>query len=171
MRKRTLHLILTRIFLIVFLISAFVACDKNLPKGDDDSPPYNFNATLSPLDTKSFGNKGFGLIRFRQDPDTARIVDLHTYVFGLQPHHSYLLQRAVNPVTDPGCTSTAWLTLGLGLVAQDIETDGLGNGHEDLWRDVTAAARGTTFHIHFQIIDAVTLAPVLTSDCNDYTVR
>jgi hypothetical protein len=42
---------------------------------------------------------------------------------------------------------------------------------ETLWRDVTAAARGTSFDIHFQIIDATSMEVVLTSDCYQYTVR
>ena len=67
--------------------------------------------------------------------------------------------------------STAWLTLGLGLVPQAIVTDDKGNGHEDLFRNVSSVARGTQFRIHFQIIDAVTSETVLTSDCTQYTVR
>ena len=61
----------------------------------------------------------------------------------------------------------AWL----GLTPQDIQTDNHGNGHADLWRDITSIARGSQFHIHFQIVDGVTMATVLTSDCYDYTVR
>lgn len=83
-----------------------------------------------------------------------------------------MLQRAVNPITyNTGCSSIAWLTLGKGLQPQAIETDEHGNGKANLWRDVTATARGTSFHIHFQVIDATNLATVLTSDCFDYTVR
>jgi hypothetical protein len=41
----------------------------------------------------------------------------------------------------------------------------------DLWRAITSIARGSQFHIHFQIVDGVTMATVLTSDCYDYTVR
>jgi hypothetical protein len=50
-------------------------------------------------------------------------------------------------------------------------TDEKGTGREDLWRDVSALATGATFDIHFQIIDALTSAVVLTSDCYQYTVR
>ena len=106
-----------------------------------------------------------------QDPDTARIINLNTWVRNLEPNHSYLLQRAVNPITDPDCSSTAWLTLGLGLDQQDLKTDSKGDGHAELWRAVTSIARGTQFRIHFQIVDATTLNPVLFSDCYDYTVR
>ena len=69
------------------------------------------------------------------------------------------------------CTSTAWLTLGKGLVSQAIHTDDLGNGTENLFRNVPASSEGITFRIHFQIIDAVSMATLLTSDCNQYTVR
>jgi hypothetical protein len=143
------------------------SCKKN-PPGPDDSG-FNLNVVLRG-DAKSLpGSSGY--IEFRQDPDTARIIDLNTWVHNLEPNHSYLLQRAVNPITTPDCPSTAWLTLGLGLQPQAINTDDHGNGHEDLWRAVTSTARGTQFHIHFQIVDAITLAPVLTSDCYEYTVR
>ena len=38
-----------------------------------------------------------------------------------------------------------------------------GNGYAELWRDVTAIQSGTTFDIHFGVIDAVT-SVVLPSD-------
>jgi hypothetical protein len=173
MRKKTLHLILTRIFLVVFLISAFVACDKNVPEdGVNVSPYYNLDVTLLPVTSKmAVGENGAGFIKFRQDPDTARIITLDTWVFHLQPNHAYLLQRAVDPISSSSCTSTTWLTLGKGLLPQAILTDNKGNGNELLFRNVTAVARGTQFRIHFQIVDAVTLATVLTSDCYQYTVR
>ena len=153
--------------LIMALTITLFSCKKN-PPGPDDSG-FNLNVVLRG-DNKSLpGSSGY--VEFRQDPDTARIIDLNTWVHNLEPNHSYLLQRAVNPITDPDCSSTAWLTLGLGLTPQDIQTDSKGDGHADLWRAVTAIARGTMFHIHFQIIDATTLSPVLTSDCYDYTIR
>ncbi len=115
---------------------------------------------------------GAGFIKFRQNPDTARVITLDTWVTKLKPNHSYLLQRAVNPIADPtGCSSTAWLTLGEGLVPKSIVTNAHGDGSAKLWRDITGIARGTAFHIHFQIVDEATLAPVLTSECFDYTVR
>ena len=159
----------SRIGLMMFFITSFIACDKSLP-GDDDLGIYNINVNLLPVNPK---NGGFerGFVKFRQDPDTNRIITLDTWVLNLEPNHDYLLRRAVNPITDADCTSTAWLTLGKGLVAQPIHTDGKGNGHETLFRDITAIARGTEFRIHFQIVDAATLDPVLNSDCDQYTVR
>jgi hypothetical protein len=173
MRKKTLPLIARRLFLILFLISAFVACDKNVPENDVNVPPfYNLDITLSPeLSKTAPGENGAGFIKFRQDPDTARIITLETWIYHLQPNHAYQLQRAVDPISSSSCSSQVWLTLGKGLVAQAIQTDRQGNGHETLFRDVTGTARGTQFRIHFQIVDAVTMATVLTSDCFQYTVR
>jgi len=117
--------------------------------------------------------KSFGLIKFRQDPDAAKVITLDTWVRGLKPNHAYLLQRAVDTELDCNCTGTGWLTLGKGVVMppQPITTNEKGTGWEQLWRDVTAIPSGTEFDIHFQILDAETLTVVLTSDCYHYTVR
>jgi len=163
--KITISTICIATFTLV-LVATLVSCKKDQISPDDSA--FDLNVVLRG-DAKSPNSSGY--IEFRQDPDTARIIDLNTWVRHLEPNHSYLLQRAVNPVTDADCSSTAWLTLGLGPVAQDIQTDSKGDGHVDLWRAVTAIARGTTFHIHFQIIDATTMSTVLTSDCYDFTVR
>ena len=164
-------LLTARLALIVFLTIAFIACNKTIPK--EELGPYNLDVKLLSGETKNFNSKsaGFGFIKFRQDPTVPLTITLDTWVFNLTPNHDYLLQRAVNPITDNDCTSTAWLTLGKGLVAQPIHTDGFGNGMENLFRNVPASSEGTTFRIHFQIIDAVSLATVLTSDCDQYTVR
>ncbi|HEX5023969.1 MAG TPA: hypothetical protein VFV68_01800 [Agriterribacter sp.] len=157
-----------RIFILplaVFLV-AFCGCKK------DHSYPLN---PLYDLDVPLRGEgkeTGAGFIKFRQNADTARVVTLDTWVKHLLPNHSYLLQRAVNPVADPtGCSSTAWLTLGEGLVPKSILTDAHGDGEANLWRDISGIPRGTAFHIRFQIIDAGTMELVLSSDCFDYTVR
>jgi hypothetical protein len=167
MKRKIMVSAICKATLTLVLLATLFSCKKN-PSPPDDSG-YNLNVVLRG-DAKSLpGSSGY--IEFRQDPDTARIIDLNTWVHNLEPNHSYLLQRAVNPVTDPDCSSTAWLTLGLGLQPQDIQTDNHGDGHADLWRAVTSIARGTKFHIHFQVIDATTLSPVLSSDCYDFTVR
>lgn len=173
MKKQPLLLIKSRISLFIILLFSFVACDKNVPDcGVNTAPFYNLDVVLLPVTAKTdFGEHAAGFLKFRQDPDTARIVTLDISVFNLLPNHSYSLQRAVDPISSTDCTSTAWLTLGKGLVAQTINTDARGNGHEDLFRDLTAAARGTQFRIHFQIIDASTLETVLVSDCTQFTVR
>lgn len=131
---------------------------------------------LSPsfdLNVKFYGNDDAeGHLKFRQDPDPAKIIDLDIEVH-LQPNHAYLLQRAVDAinVVDGSCTSVSWLTLGKGLTPQSILTDENGEGSEALWRDITAIPSGSAFDIHFQVIDAVSLAVVLTSDCYQYKVR
>ena len=114
-----------------------------------------------------------GHIKFRQDPDPAQIITLDTKVHHLLPNHEYLLQRAVDAinVVDGNCTSASWLTLGKGLMPQSILTDSKGKGSEELWRDVSTVPPGSTFDIHFRIVDATTMAVVLTSDCYQYTVR
>ena len=131
------------------------------------NPNFNLEVILRGED------KSFGLVKFRQDNDVAKIISLETWVRNLEPNHSYRLQRAVDAinVVDGNCTSTSWLTLGNGLAAQDIITDDNGTGTADLWRSVAMLATGSSFDIHFQIIDAVTSAVVLTSDCYNYTVR
>ncbi len=131
------------------------------------TPQYNLDVVLR--------GKGYqlGYIQFRQDPDAAKIISLTTKLHKLLPNHEYLLQRSVDPinVVDGDCTSTTWLTLGKGLTPQSILTDSNGDGEEDLWRDISAIASGSTFDIHFQVIDAASLAVVLTSDCYEYKVR
>ena len=122
-------------------------------------------------DRKERESDSFGHIKFRQDPDVAKIITLDVWVHGLLPNHNYLLQRAVDTNLDGNCTSTAWLTLGKGLTPQSILTDDEGTGQEDLWRDVSAIPSGSTFDIHFQIVDQDNLVVVLTSDCYQYTVR
>ncbi|MEO6684110.1 MAG: hypothetical protein ABIN48_14905 [Ginsengibacter sp.] len=104
--------------LITSFVLLFFSCKK-----DDHSPfnpLYDLNVSL-----KSIGkDAGVGFIKFRQDPDTARVITLDTWVKNLRPNHSYLLQRAVNPIADViGCSSTAWLTLGEGLQSKSILTN------------------------------------------------
>jgi hypothetical protein len=128
-------------------------------------PPFNLEIILRG-EARSFGH-----VKFRQENDAAKIVTLAVWVRDLQPDHQYLLQRAVDTNLDGNCTSTSWLTLGIGLQEQTITTDEKGTGREELWRDLSALATGATFDIHFRVVDAVTFAVVLTSDCYQYTVR
>jgi hypothetical protein len=153
-KKITSSCILATIIAIA-LIATFYGCKKDISPADR---PYDLDVKLFGA-AKNFNANGF--IQFRQDADTARVIDLDTRVSGLLPDHAYQLQRAVNPIADStGCSSTAWLTLGLGLVPLSIHTDAHGNGQADLWRAVTTIARGTQFHIHFQVIDSLTSTPV-----------
>ena len=131
--------------------------------------PYNLDVVLRGQN-KNFASSGF--VKFRQDPNIALTITLDTWVINLEPNHSYLLQRAVNPIADStGCSSTAWLTLGKGLQPQAIHTDEHGAGKADLFRNVPASVEVTSYHIHFQVVDSTSLTPVLTSGCFDYTIR
>jgi hypothetical protein len=172
MRAKSLIGAIAGFSLAISSLFAVNSCKKGIPDDGVNVPPYyNLDVILDPTNSGHEINKAGGFIKFRQNPDTARIIDLETWVSNLEHNHGYLLQRAVNPVTDSSCTSIAWLTLGKGLVSQTITTDSKGNGHEDLFRNITSIARGTQFRIHFQIIDATTLETVLESDCYQYTVR
>ena len=128
-------------------------------------PPYNLDVALNST------GKGVGILKFRQNKDAAKIINLEVRVCNLRPNRSYLLQRAVDSIKYGGCLSTAWLTLGLGLDPQSIRTDKYGNGHAKFWRDVSTVASGTEFYIHFQVIDSLSTKTRLTSDCYTYTVR
>lgn len=130
-----------------------------------ETPPFNLEVIL-----RGEG-KQFGLVKFRQNVDATKIVNLDTWVRDLLPNHEYLLQRAVDTTVDGNCTSTSWLTLGKGLTPQSILTDDNGTGREDLWRDISAIASGTAFDIHFRVVDATSMAVILESDCYEYVVR
>ena len=168
MQAKKLLTITGRLSLLLLSFTVFYSCQKDSP-GDTPKKLFNFDLILS-----SQGKKPteLGLLKFRQDPDPAQIINLDVWVHNLQPNHDYSFQRAVNPIADiTGCSSTAWLTLGEGLTPFNIHTNNKGDGFAPLWRDVSSVAKGTSFHIHFQVIDAETLETVLVSDCHDYEVR
>jgi hypothetical protein len=149
---------------VVVLAAAVLATGA---KAVPETPPFNLEVILRDVS----GSKGFGHVKFRQANDDQKVVFLDTWVRDLAPNHSYRLQRAVDTVLDGDCTSTAWLTLGKGLVPQAITTDDRGTGREDLFRSLATVPNGSQFDIHFQVIDAMTSAPVLKSDCYRFTVR
>jgi hypothetical protein len=114
---------------------------------------------------------GFGHVKFRQANDDSTIVDLGVWVRDLAPNTHYRLQRAVDTVIDDQCTSTSWLTLGKGAVAQDLITDDTGTAREDLFRVLTNAI-GSAFDIRFRVVTtAATPVVVLASDCYQFFVR
>lgn len=115
-------------------------------------------------------NGGFGHVKFRQPNDDLLVINLDTWVRNLAPNTAYLLQRAVDTNLDGVCTSSSWLTLGKGATPQAIVTDETGTGQEDLWRSVAAFPVGTTFDIHFRVIEASTAAVALQSDCYQFTI-
>jgi hypothetical protein len=136
------------------------------PPWGPEAPPFNLEVILRDVS----GGQGFGHVKFRQPNDADKVVFLDTWVRDLASSHSYLLQRAVDTVLDESCTGTAWLTLGKGLVPQAITTDERGTGRQDLFRNLAALPTGAQFDIHFRVIDAVTVAPVLQSGCYRFTV-
>ena len=115
------------------------------------------------------GNGGFGHVKFRQPNDADRIVYLDTWVRDLQPNSGYQLQRATDANVNDDCTGTNWLTLGMGAVPQSITTDSRGTGQAALFRNLAAFAVGSTFDIHFRVIDAGG-AVVLESSCYQFVV-
>src|SRR2546429_5716079 len=87
----------------------------------------------------------------------------------LQPNTGYQLQRATDANVNDDCTGTNWLTLGMGAVPQSITTDSRGTGQAALFRNLAAFAVGSTFDIHFRVIDAGG-AVVLESSCYQFVV-
>ena len=127
-----------------------------------ETPNFNLEVILR--------GDGFGLVKFRQPNDDALIINLDTKVRGLEPNTDYVLQRAADTNLDGICSSSAWLTLGKGLVPQTITTDDRGTGEESLFRNVAALGDGATFDIAFRVVNVATSAVVLTSDCYRYTI-
>jgi hypothetical protein len=132
------------------------------PPWGPEAPNFNLEVILRP---PSEGGTGFGHVKFRQPNDGDKIVYLDTWVRDLAPQHSYVLQRAVDApnAVDGTCTSGAWLDLG------GISTDDQGTGSAALSRNLPSSV-GTTFDIHFRVVDAGTKAPVLESGCYQFTV-
>lgn len=159
MRHRKLSWFTRVAFLGIWISSAFVRGEE--PWGPE-TPDFNLEVVLR--------GEGFGLVKFRQPNDDVLIVHLDTWVRGLAPDTSYLLQRAVDTNVDDNCTSTAWLTLGKGLVPQSITTDETGSGREELFRSVAAFPVGSEFDIHFRVIEEATSNVVLTSACYQFTI-
>ena len=131
--------------------------------------PSNARHNLNVLLKSASHHGGFGLLAFRQRADEPFIVHLNVLVIHLAANTSYRLQRAADPF-DGQCTSESWLTLGKGLVAQDIPTNGFGIGYEELFRMLTSPA-GTSFDIRFRVIETATGVVVLSSECRAFTIR
>ena len=131
-----------------------------------EQPPFNLEAILR--------GDGFGLVKFRQERDSSHnIVTLDVWVRDLLANTSYSLQRATDTALDGVCTGTNWLTLGEGSTPHPVVTDETGTARAALWRDLSAVAPGTTFDIHFRLIENGT-SPVhvaLQSDCYRFVVR
>ena len=146
-------------------VHAVVAAAASQP-ATAEQPPFNVEAILR--------GDGFGLVKFRQEQDpTHNIVDLDVWVRDLLANTSYSLQRATDATLDGVCTGTNWLTLGEGPTPHPIVTDDTGTARAALWRDLSAVPAGTTFDIHFRVIENGTTPAhvVLQSDCYRFVVR
>jgi len=130
-----------------------------------ETPPFNNEIILRDVT----GNGGFGRVKFRQPNDGDRIVYLDTWVRDLKPNTEYRLQRATDMNVNDDCTGTNWLTLGMGTAPQSITTDSRGTGRAGLFRNLAAFPVGSTFDIHFRVIDAGG-AVVLESGCYQFVV-
>ena len=131
-----------------------------------ETPPFNDEIILRDVT----GAGGFGHVKFRQPNDADRIVYLDTWVRDLQPNTGYQLQRATDVDVNDDCTGTNWLTLGMGTVPQSITTDSRGTGQAALFRNLAAFAVGSTFDIHFRVIEQASQAVVLESACYQFVV-
>lgn len=133
-----------------------------------EDPRFNLEVILRAPD-----GKGFGLVKFRQPNDDALTIYLDTWVHGLAPNTSYVLQREVDLSAPDGVCDgeSGWLTLGKGLAPQAITTDATGTGRESLFRSVAAFPVGQEFDIHFRVVDDATKSVVaLVSDCYRFTI-
>jgi len=129
------------------------------------TPPFNNEIILRDVSD----GPGFGHVKFRQPKDDNLIVHLDTWVRDLAPNASYRLQRAVDTNVDDVCTGTAWLTLGMGTTPAAIVTDDRGTGRAALFRTLTSPL-GTTFDIHFRVIEQATGTVVLESACYQFVI-
>jgi len=155
--------VLLAIFVLLSLSSSAAAqTPESGPPWGPETPNFNLEIILR--------GEGFGLVKFRQPNDGDFIIYLDVWLRDLAPNTTYLLQRAVDPIVDDNCTSTAWLTLGKGLQPQSITTDETGTGREELFRSVAAFPPGSEFDIHFRVIEEATSAVVLTSPCYQFTI-
>src|SRR5205814_5740232 len=174
---RAHHPLVFTIFLASSLL--YFSCKKEVSQSQQQPQQNSVAASNANAENPTFNlevilrgnNNAFGLVKFRQDVDPQKIITLDTWVRDLEATHSYLLQRAVDPVVDGDCTSNSWLTLGKGLTPQSITTDIAGTGRQQLWRDVSAVPSGSKFDIHCRIVDATNMAVVLTSDRYQYMGR
>ena len=84
MRTKQLPTIISTLGLFILMISVLVSCEKSQPV--EDPQHFDLDVTFHTENLKDHSNKGFGFLKFRQDPDTARIITLDTYVFNLLPN-------------------------------------------------------------------------------------
>jgi hypothetical protein len=162
-------MLLLKLFVLLATLTAGAAGAAQANPGGwgPESPHFNLEAILRP--SAAGPAEGFGLVRFRQsnESDQTQTILLDVWVRDLAPNHAYHVQRATDTNVNDDCTGTNWTMPTLGTIA----TDESGTGRAELSRDLPATVQpGATFDIHFRVIDAVTSAVVLQSDCYQFTV-
>ena len=130
------------------------------------SPPLNLEAVLR----APAGQDGFGLVTFRQRNDADRIADIDAWVRDLAPNGHYILKYATDADVDDDCTSTDWVDLPRPFRPTPINTDDRGTGRAALFLDLSAFPAGSTFDIHFEVVDAFGGTIMLTSACYQFRV-
>ncbi|HEX3079234.1 MAG TPA: hypothetical protein VHQ04_02170, partial [Puia sp.] len=85
MRTKKLHTFISTLALFMLMIFLFVSCEKSQPV--EDPQHFDLDVTFHTENLKDQSNRGFGFLKFRQDPDTARVITLDTYIFNLLPNH------------------------------------------------------------------------------------
>jgi len=154
-----------RLLMLITLLVALTAAGAASAHEQRDG--RNLNAVLRPA--PGAPPDGSGKIKFRQPEDADWIAYLKVRVQDMLPHHSYYLERATDEIVDDDCTGANWLKLGQGTLAPvPIGTDETGDGQAVLFRDLSAF-QGRQFDIQFRVKDATTDAPVLVSDCYQFT--
>jgi hypothetical protein len=109
------------------------------------TPNFNLEAVLRPV--AGGPDNAFGLVKFRQPKDADTIAYLGVWVRDLAPNHDYFLQRATDTTLNDDCVGTNWLTLGQGLVARAVTTDGrepAGQTYSAIWRPSRLARSSTS---------------------------
>jgi len=129
-------------------------------------PPFNLEAILR----APTGQDGFGLVNFRQPNDADQIAYLDVWLRDLPPNRYYSVKYATDANVDGDCTSTDWVDLPRPHRPNPIHTDDRGTGRGSLFLDLSAFPVGSTFDIHFEVVDAFGGTIMLTSDCYQFTV-
>ncbi|HEX7981529.1 MAG TPA: hypothetical protein VF461_23155 [Gemmatimonadaceae bacterium] len=130
------------------------------------SPPFNLEAVLR----APAGQDGFGLVEFRQPNDADQIAYLDVWVRNLAPNGHYIVKYATDADVNGDCTNTDWVDLPRPFRPTPINTDDRGTGRGALFLDLSAFPVGSTFDIHFEVVDAFGGTVMLTSGCYQFTV-
>jgi hypothetical protein len=156
-----------RLLMLIAVVATLSAVAAGGAQADPDgtswgpaTPNFNLEVLLRPV--AGGPDDGFGLVKFRQPKDADKIIYLDTWIRGLAPNHTYVLERRVDTVVNDRCEGTIWAPLG------EIPTDGDGSGRAALTRSVAMVLLGTEFDIQFHVVDATGV--VLESSCYQYVV-